>query len=297
MSLGSRVLKFRQKFGHGLRVAYWRDVVRPRILRTAPVTDLVDDRCEVHALTCGADWLNLIWTLKSFYAASKRRYKLCIHEDGTVGGSAVDILAKHFPSARIIQRCESDPRLAAKLSAYPRTQEFRETNLFALKLLDPVEYLEARCILLLDSDILFFEAPDVLLQRADDPSYGLNCFNPDVDTGYTITPDMARALFGVEMEPRLNAGLGLVQPQSVRLDWIEEFLSAPAVPGGYFWRIEQTLVALLAARYGLEMLPWEYRVHLGRGIGHSPCRHYVGAVRHLMYSEGMRRLVREGFLR
>ena len=31
-----------------------------------------------------SDWLNLLWTLKSFYLVSGRRYRLCIHEDGTL---------------------------------------------------------------------------------------------------------------------------------------------------------------------------------------------------------------------
>ena len=43
MSLGSIVLRLHQKFGHGLRVAYWRDVVRPRILRSRPVPDTTDE--------------------------------------------------------------------------------------------------------------------------------------------------------------------------------------------------------------------------------------------------------------
>ncbi len=152
-------------------------------------------------------------------------------------------------------------------------------------------------MLLLDSDVLFFRSPEALLQRIDDPEYKANSFNEDCGNGYTISPADARALLNLELQPRLNSGLGLVHPQSLRLDWIEEFLAAPGLATGHFWRIEQTLFALGSSRYGLDLLPATYAVHLGKGIGDSPCRHYVGAVRHLMYSEGMRRLVREGFLR
>ena len=81
MSVGGLLLKFQQTFGHGLLVAYYRDVVRPRILRTPPVVGTTDRSCEIHVLTSASDWLNLIWTLKSFYQFSSKRYVLCIHGD------------------------------------------------------------------------------------------------------------------------------------------------------------------------------------------------------------------------
>jgi hypothetical protein len=68
------------------------------------------------------------------------------------------------------------------------------------------------------------------------------------------------------------------------------------MPGilGHFWRIEQTLLALCSARFGVELLPSEYRISLTCGAENCVAKHYVGAVRHLMYSEGMRRLYRNG---
>ena len=63
---GGLWLNLHQKFGHGLAVAWYRDVVRPRILSTSPIDDTTDQRCEIHVLTSEQDSLNLIWTLKSF---------------------------------------------------------------------------------------------------------------------------------------------------------------------------------------------------------------------------------------
>src|SRR5689334_17586963 len=108
MSLGSLYLKLHQKFGHGLTTAYYRDVVRPRILKTAPVKVTTDSRCEIHVLTSSKDWLNLVWTLKSFYAVSGRKYALCIHDDGSLNEGARSALQRHFPSARVILRAEAD---------------------------------------------------------------------------------------------------------------------------------------------------------------------------------------------
>src|SRR5262249_59289029 len=105
---GSVWLRCHQKFRHGLRVAWYRDVVRPRILATAPIEDTTDQSCEVHVLTSKADWLNLLCALKSFYVASARRYALCIHEDGSLGCAELAALAQHSPTARINPRAVAD---------------------------------------------------------------------------------------------------------------------------------------------------------------------------------------------
>src|SRR5262245_54878004 len=80
---GAVWLQCRRRFGHGLRAAWYRDVVRPRILSTPPIEDTTDKCCEIHVLTSAEDWLNLVWAIKSFYCASGRRYALCIHDDGS----------------------------------------------------------------------------------------------------------------------------------------------------------------------------------------------------------------------
>ena len=295
MGLGAVYLRFQQKFGHGLRVAWYRDIVRPRILETTPVSELKDDRCEIHAFTSRQDWLNLIWGLKSFYKFSKRRYRLCIHEDGSLDTEAFEQLAKHFPDARIISRTEAEHRVFEKLKDYPRTLAFRKKNLLAPKITDFITYLNSDRMLVFDSDILFFKEPAILLQRIESKTYRLNTFNSDFDSAYTINPVETERLLNFKVLPCFNSGLGLAHKNSIRYDWLEEFLALPGITEGHFWRIEQTLYALCSSRYGTELLPDEYSLYLQKGIGDRPFRHYVGAIRHLLYSEGMREIIRLGY--
>lgn len=296
MVIGRMLLKFRQRFGRGLRVAYYRDVVRPRILRTVPVRGLTDGRCEIHVFTSTTDWLNLIWALKSFYHASGRRYGLCIHDDGTLTPGQLDQTRRHFPDARLIPRSEADAAVLPTLTGYPRCAEFRRTNLLAPKVFDFAHYLRADRMLLLDSDVLFFTVPTELVRRVEDPTYGKNTVNGDVSSAYTVKADDARVRLGIELLPRFNSGLGLIHKGSLRLDWFEEFLALPGIIG-HFWRIEQTLLALCSSRFGAELLPPEYDVRLTDEVGAVPSRHYVGAIRPLLYKQGMARLVRGKFLR
>ena len=293
---GALWLKLNQTFEHGPRVAWYRDIVRPRILNTPPVANTFDCRCEIHVLTSQNDWLNLIWALKSFYAASGRSYALCIHEDGTLDAFAMSSLNRHFPTARIIRRQEADQRLAHELQGFPRSLQFRNANMLAPKLFDFIAYLQSDRMVLFDSDLLFFDEPTAYLHRLEDLNYRHNTFNADCDSAYTVDAEAVRARLGHELLARVNTGLGLVHRDSIKWEWIEEFLALPGLTDGHFWRIEQTLYALCSSRYGAELLPEEYSVSLEAGIIPRIVRHYVGTIRHLMYGEGIAHLVTEGFL-
>ncbi len=295
-SIGSLLLKVRQKYGNGLRVAYYRDQVRPRIVNSPPVVGLDDGRCEIHVLTSQQDWLNLLWALKSFYHFSDRKYLLAIHDDGTLDDEAVAAIERLFPDARLIRRDQADAEVLPTLAGHPRCLEFRKTNHLSPKLFDFRHYLRADRMLLLDSDVLFFAEPTELLLRIEDPQYGFNSVNADVRSAYTVDASAVKERCGVELIERFNSGLGVIHRDSLELDWIEEFLSLPDVTSRV-WLIEQTLFALCSSRYGVALLPDEYLISLNSGTDGCTAKHYVGAVRHLMYGEGMAALRRRGLLK
>ena len=293
---GALLLRFRQKYGHGVRTAYYRDVVRPRILQTSPIGETADKTCEIHVLTSAQDWLNLIWTLKSFYVASGRKYALCVHDDGTLASEHFEEFEKQFPDARVMSRSKADAEVLSSLALFPRCLAFRKANHLAPKVFDFPFYLQGDRMLLLDSDVLFFREPTELLRAIEERSYRLNVVNRDVDSAYTVDPAEVKSRTGVDLIKRFNSGLGLIHKESLRLDWIEEFLELPGILEGHFWRIEQTLQALCSSRFGVELLPEPYDIRLSDGINNPPCRHYVGAIRPLFYSEGIRRLLKNRFL-
>jgi hypothetical protein len=292
---GSLALAFKQKFGHGFPTFYYRDIVRPRILRTPPVTKTDDPRIEIHVLTSISDWLNLIWTLKSFYHYSQKHYRLCIHADRSLNADHLKCLQSHFPNSRIISRAESDQKMAEELRDYPKSLHFRNTNILAPKVFDFRSYLEADRMALFDSDLLFFACPDEYLKKLEHSPH--NIFNSDFGNAYTVDPTAVRELTGITLQPLVNSGLGLIHRDSIRWDWTEEFLGLPGILDGHFWRIEQTLFALCSSRYGLELLSDDYKLYLEKGLHNRPFRHYVGRIRHLMYLEGIRSLTQKSFLK
>ena len=158
-------------------------------------------------------------------------------------------------------------------------------------------YLNSDRMLLLDSDVLFSREPAELLRLIEDPNYRLNIVNRDVASAYTVDLAEVKSRTGVNVIERFNSGLGLIHRDSLRLDWIEEFLGLRGILEGHFWRIEQTVQALCSSRFGVELLPPVYDIRFSDGIDGSPARHYVGAIRHLFYGEGIRYLVKGRFLK
>ncbi len=295
MGFGRGIYRLRNGLKHGLGTAYHREITRRRILRSGPVMGTPLETAEIHVLTSAQDWINLMWALRSFYVKTRRLYGLCVHDDGTLPAEAVSALQRQFPHARVVSRRESDTSALERLQAYPNCADFRRTNQLSPKLFDFLFYARSERILLLDSDVLFFEFPAALIERIEDPSYQRNSVNGDVQSAYTIDGGFAKREFGIDLIERFNSGLGLIHKSSMRLDWLEEFLSRPAVRG-HFWRIEQTLFALLSSRHGVDLLPREYDVFLEGKVDERPSRHYVGAIRHRMYGEGLARLAGEGLL-
>ena len=296
VTAGRLVYLLKTKLNHGLRVAYYRDGVRQRILSLPPVTQEEDRSCEIHVLTSEDDWLNLIWALRTFQKSTGRNYALCIHDDGSLKPRSMGILRTTFPHARIISRSVSDARMSEVLAAFPRCRDLRDTNKLSLKAFDFAAFLESGRMILLDSDILFFDKPTALLAALDDPQFTRNTLNKDWSEGYTIDLATTRPMLDFECPPRINSGLGLIHKISLRLDWIEHFLALPGILS-HSHQIEQTLIALCSAKHGFTMLPAEYDVHLGPRNPSAPSRHYAGPTRPLMYGEGIRTLVEEGFLR
>lgn len=288
--IGRTIYRLNQKFGHGLYTAWRRDVTRWSILRTDPVVGLTDDRCEIHVLTCERDWLDLIWALKSFFATANLKFRLCIHEDGSLREESAVLLRSHFPDAQLVLRRDANERLNDEgLRKYPRCASLRAANVLALKVFDFKTYLRSDRLMLVDSDVLFFRRPEILLERILDTKYRYNSLNRDWGMGYSVDPHATQALVPFRIQSHINAGLGLMHRHSYDFELFEWSLGLPGILS-HPHRIEQTLVALACSRFGHEFLPSEYDVTLDKAGPTQIVKHYTGPIRHLLYREGIDRV-------
>jgi hypothetical protein len=287
--IGRLVYQARRLMSFSPKTAYYRDIVRPKILKTAPVVGTTDPIAEVHVLTSERDWVNTTWALKSFYAQVPYKFRLVIHGDPTLTAPLRAQLTEHFPDARIIDDATARVQVLSALKNYPKCRELRENRIISKKAFDFPHFLSSDRMIFFDSDLLFFKPPQAFLAYFDADHARVNVFNPDIETSYSISPKQLQA-HGYPLADEVNSGFGLAYRESFSLDYLEEVLAIPEVTEGHQWRFEQTLQAIQSSKFGVELLPEEYRVFLDGHVEERPFRHYVGAIRDKMYTEGMRKL-------
>ena len=219
-----------------------------------------------------------------------------LHDDGTLSAADVACLHHHLPGSIIVERGEADARAREKLKRYPALLAWRSTGqVMPLKLLDVAFWARASRLLYVDSDVLFFREPSLLLREARAAS-GPGLFNRDLDSVYPVTPDAVRARFGFELLPRINAGLYVLDRAVVDLEKLESWLADPFFDGIRDVPImDQMLHAMLAcaSETGAGYLPDTYDMLFLRPVDRLVCRHYAGWFRHGFVLEGVAHLLNE----
>lgn len=285
----------------GFYTAYQRRRLWPKILATPPIeTDPVTDDCAlcVHLMCHGGDYLAAIWALKSFYLQSRKTYPLTIHVQGPRTRVLENHLRQHFPSARFIFQDEADRAVESYLSrqGLHRLLEVRRALPIMQKLTDILIMTTARCIMILDADVLFFNNPTELAEVSTAQGKEF-LVQRDFMDAYTISLESAKSDLGIDIQPAINSGIVRLTSDVIDLEKCDEYLAHPefARPDGH---AEQTLWALEASRKGLvSYLPSSYYISLG---GRSDCarlkaRHYAGLSRGMFTLEGIPFLLRSGF--
>jgi hypothetical protein len=245
----------------------------------------------IHVLTGAGDWRLAAWMLASFFEATEHAWPVVIHDDGTLPQAAGDTLRRLFPNARIITRAEADAAIGKQLQRYPFCHEYRSKHPLAQKIFDVPALTEGKRYMIFDSDVLFFNHPREIWNWAAVDNE--ECwFNEDIEDAALLTAAEARDDLGVRLWQRVNSGLGLIYKPAIDLDFMDRVLAETSVLRGKVWRIEQTLYALCASRHGKGgLLPARYEVSLSKHAAPDvTARHYVGAVRHRFFAEGLKRL-------
>jgi hypothetical protein len=233
-------------------------------------------------VSSGADLLMATWCLKTLLHFSKCKWDVWFADAGGISIKQKKLLEQHFPNIRFAARSDLDDRAKKGLTSYPFSAWLRHIRKYApaLKLFDPILSLQRGKFLLIDSDVLFFEDPQLLI---------------DLVTGNTDP----RVTFHFNIEPTgtINSGLAVVDLSSFDLNDVESCLARMQSQRLRGWTIEQDVYTDLAtARF--RPLPSEYAVQPVDDSLHSSLTscHYIGVCRHQFYRQGVSRLRAEGFL-
>ena len=139
----------------------------------------------------------------------------------------------------------------------------------------------------MDSDLLFFaDTADFIMNN------NTNRFIEDVWTNYLDSPENLERWFGVHVPERINIGFGVLDTQILNPSDIEKLLLNERVANAPYL-IDQTLIAILAAKYDVNVIGGDYKMSLNEGIEGKPMKHYTRVIRHQFYTEGVRYLVKK----
>lgn len=230
-----------------------------------------------------------LWALKSFYYFAQVDWPLILHDGGGFTPAIRTALVHHFPNARILDADEPNDAVDDALARqnHLAIARMRRKSPMFRRLIDCKVLACAPNVLLLDSDVLFFQRPAEIIEAGESQLQRF-LFNRDYTSSYSISREQARHWLGVDLPECINCGLGVFPAGLVDLQFLEEICRSGQVPLDSY--PDQTLLALLASRFGYGYFSDCYDVFVGPadiGAARLVTRHYVSPVRNLFFEEGI----------
>ena len=248
----------------------------------------VDDSFEIHTLCQEKDVPLLVWSLASFLHYSKLYPKIIVHDDGTLTKRSAEFLQSKFSNLEVIFRGEADrlikdmPGLSGKLLEY----RGKGHNLI-LKLVDICLLSKGSKIMVLDTDVLFFNEPQEIrgfmlndqydsLISAHDGSYDLG-----IDKNYLNKHDLfnKRAAY-------MNSGIILFKKDKLTQDMLLGYFDSCLRDfGDYF--VEMAGWGCIIAQTNYSLLPINKYIIKSKPTDNTIAKHFTSPRRHEFYIYGI----------
>ena len=286
---------------HDVNYVYYKYLYKKNIYKTNSVVCGHDDSFDLHTLTCQKDFVNTIWSLKTFYNFSEKRPRLFIYDDGSLSIDSKKILYDHFISCEIICRDKFNCDMEIFLKSYKSCLKYIKFKSFycALKLFGPMYYTRSDQILYFDSDVLFFNKPNEMLEHIEN---GTPFFMSDYQNAYSNSLELLEKMIHVKLMDKMNAGLFHVAKRDFadNMELVDSYFRKVPDIGSNDWRVnrhEQTLVAILLSKANGVRLGHDYQISKQPITDKTVCHHFVhDGSRPDFYRIGLRRLRSAGFV-
>ncbi len=265
-----------------------RCLVFPIVMAAARRPDGPEIPVSVHLLVSSKTWRMGVLAALSLEYFSGKRWKLFIHEDGTVDRRSRGRIEARLPGVRFVTRQEADKAAEQLLKNHPACLRNRSRHNLFLKFFDPVAFAPGDKFLILDADLFFYRRPEFLLKWVEGGERACY-YNRDVKEVYCLPRETIENVIGVRLWECFNSGLLCICREAIDMDLGERLLSAFETTAHHPQFFEQTLYALCASAFNRGgPLPAQYEItwNIFRRRD-SVCRHYVGPAKfdHL-YLEG-----------
>lgn len=232
----------------------------------------------LHLLTGKRFWYQTAFCLWTLARHTGRTLAPVLYDDGTLTAEFREPLARLFPTARFVPQAEILARLDAVLPAakFPVLRE-RWAHYPNIRKLTDVHAGVPEWKLVVDSDLLFFRRPQLLLDWLDRPVQPLHAVDCRTSYGYSRT--LMNELAGAPVADLVNVGLTGLDGGQIDWERLEHWCATLIARERANYYLEQALVAMLVAGRACTVAPASDYVTLPRLPEARECRaimhHYV----------------------
>jgi hypothetical protein len=249
---------------------------------------------EVTFLSGARHWYQTLFCIYSLASHAEARVEPIICDDGTLTHRTIEAILRVVPWARFELHDDVEARLDAVLPAsrFPRLRARRIEYPHLRKLCD-IHAGRQGWRLVLDSDMLFFGRPTLLIEWLERPDQPCHLIDPIRAYGYS--PELLFELSGKDEPDRVNVGVCGLLSESIDWDRLEYWCGATLDREGPNYLQEQALTALLLSGQACLRLPEaDYRVMPSVSEGNNPAavlHHYVAHSKRSYFQYGWHRIL------
>ncbi len=251
---------------------------------------------EVTFLTGGKFWYQTVFCGVSLLHAAQRSIGIAIVDDGTLEDAHVHQFKRVFPKVRLHPAASVEERVREALppERFPVLHE-RRINYPHIRKLTDVHAGSTGWKVVLDSDMLFFRRPGVLLEWLYGPERLLHMV--DTADSYGYSAKLMAELAGEGVPQRLNVGMIGLKSESIDWEKVESWAATMIEREGTHYFLEQALTAMLVAGEPrviappdeYVVLPEEDEVKRPAAVLH----HYVAESKNHYFRYGWRKFLEE----
>ena len=209
---------------------------------------------ELHLLTGKRFWYQTAFCLWTFTRHAGRPLAPVIYDDGTLTAEFCEPIQRLFPKVRFVSQKEIISRLDAHLptARFPTLRE-RWQNYPNIRKLTDIHAGESGWKLVLDSDLLFFQRPQILLDWLKQPAKPLHAV--DCETSYGYPQTAMNKLTGAPVAQLVNVGLTGLNSSNLDWDKLEFWCRTLIEKHRTSYYLEQALIAMLVAGQDCAIAP------------------------------------------
>lgn len=233
-----------------------------------------------------------LFCIRSLVKFSTERFQFVLVDDGSFDHKLVAQIQKQLPGCTIVMQDEVDRNLQQLLpqQQYPHIYQKREVYPHLKKLTD-IHILPGTGLkLVLDSDMLFWDNPDEIIQWLKNPRQPIHMV--DCVESYGYSKQLMEQLSGHAIPSLLNVGaIGL---NSTAINWraVDTWIHLLEETEGSSYYLEQALTAMLIGEQRSIILDKDkYKVNPNPGDAKSPVlHHYVDLSKKYYYTQAWRKI-------